>query len=185
MVKNLGGNKAKRQGRKHAQPGHAQSTRRAATDDEVYGIVTKMFGNGRAEVRSIDGATRTMIIRKKFKGRNKRDNTVALNTWVLVGLRSWEVRKADDKETCDLLEVYNGGDVDELKQSVDAPWSVLTTAARSNQTDDGDGTDIRFVDERTQKYEDLLGAEGGTDAADALDWLAGDGADDDFDIDDL
>ena len=187
MVKNLGGNKAKRQGRKHTQGDTNHTTRKAQSDDEVYSVVTKIYGNGRAEVYSMDGVSRMMIIRKKFKGRNKRDNTVLLNTWVLVGLRSWEVRRADDKENCDLLEVYNSGDVEELKQSVDAPWTVLTSASKSNDDSSGAVEDVNFVDERTQKYEGLLDSnQKGETVQESLDWLAEDGSEEsDFDIDDL
>ena len=41
----------------------------------------------RAEVLCIDNISRMLIIRKKFKGRNKRNNMVGLNSWVLAGLR--------------------------------------------------------------------------------------------------
>ena len=111
MVKNLGGNKAKRQGRKHTQGDTSYTTRRSVSEDEKYGIITKVYGNGRAEVKCIDNASRLLQIRKKFKGRNKRDNTITPNCWVLVGLRSWEVRRADDREVCDLLEVYNSNGI--------------------------------------------------------------------------
>ena len=187
MVKNLGGNKAKRQGRKHTQGDTSHATRRATSEDEKYGIITKVYGNGRAEVKCIDGVFRLLIIRKKFKGRNKRDNTISLNCWVLAGLRSWEVRRADDRENCDLLEVYSSGDVEELKQSVDAQWTVLTSASKSTNDSDGAIEGVNFVDERTQKYEDLLqGSQSGENVKESLDWLAEDGSDgSDFDIDDI
>ena len=186
MVKNLGGNKAKRQGRKHTQGDTSYTTRRSVSEDEKYGIITKVYGNGRAEVKCIDNASRLLQIRKKFKGRNKRDNTITPNCWVLVGLRSWEVRRADDREVCDLLEVYNSNDVEQLKQSVDAPWKVLTSLSKEGNEND-QHEDINFVDERTQKYEDLLESDNNdTTVKESLDWLADDGSDDsDFDIDDL
>ena len=186
MVKNLGGNKAKRQGRKHTQGDTSYTTRRAMSEDEKYGIVTKVYGNGRAEVKCIDNACRLLQIRKKFKGRNKRDNTIAPNCWVLVGLRSWEVRRSDDREVCDLLEVYNSNDVEQLRQSVDAPWSILiSTSKDSNGVDEQE--EVSFVDERTQKYEDLLHDDNNNATVkESLDWLAEDGSEDsDFDIDDL
>ena len=185
MVKNLGGNKAKRQGRKHTQGSTNYTTRKSQSEDEVYSIVTKIYGNGRAEIYSIDGVTRIMIIRKKFKGRNKRDNTVLLNTWVLVGLRSWEVRRADDKENCDLLEVYNAHDIDDLKQSVEAPWHILTSASKGTQPVNNEESEINFVDERTQKYQDLLNTSATEGVKESLDWLAEDDSDSDFDIDEL
>lgn len=192
MVKNMGGNQAKRQGRKHTQGSSHFTTRKAISDDEKYSVVTKLYGGGRAEVKSIDGATRIMIIRNKFKGRNKRDNNVMINSWVLVGLRSWEVRRLEDKETCDLLEVYNSNDVEELKQSVDASWYVLTSTSKSSDGQDPE-TELDFTDERTQKYEDLLNSNNDTENIhNTLDWLTEDGDGDhsrdnnsDFDIDDI
>ena len=186
MVKNLGGNKAKRQGRKHTQGDTSYTTRRAISEDEKYGIITKVYGNGRAEVKCIDDASRLLQIRKKFKGRNKRDNTIAPNCWVLVGLRSWEVRRADDREVCDLLEVYNSNDVEQLKQSVDAPWRILASTSKESSTSN-EQQDVSFVDERTQKYEDLLeNSNNNTTVEESLDWLAEDASDDsDFNIDDL
>ena len=108
-----------------------------------------------------------------------------LNTWVLVGLRSWEVRRADDKENCDLLEVYNANDVDDLKQSVEAPWHILTSASKGTQSTSNEDSEIKFVDERTQKYEDLLNTTAKEGVKESLDWLAEDDSDSDIDIDDL
>lgn len=196
MVKNIGGNKAKRQGRKHTQGTNNYSTRKSSSDDEKYSIITKMYGGGRTEVKCIDGITRIMIIRNKFKGRNKRDNIISINTWVLVGLRSWEVRRKDTKENCDLLEVYNSNDIEHLKQSVDANWIVLIGSAKLNQTtEESEEHNLDFTDERTQKYEELLNSEDTKkeDIETAMDWLADDadaksydsGNNSDFNIDDI
>jgi hypothetical protein len=190
MVKNIGGNQAKRQARKHTQGSNLFTTRKAMSDDEKYSIVTKLYGGGRAEIKSIDGVTRIMIIRKKFKGRNKRDNNVMVNSWVLAGLRSWEAKKPDNKETCDLLEVYSSNNVEELKQSVDAAWYVLMSSCKST-SDQDQTTELDFTDERTQKYEDLLNSGNDTEKiTDTLDWLTEDGGESggnhlDFDIDDI
>ena len=188
MVKNIGGNKTKKQARKVVQSNTNQSTRKANEKDELYGITTKIFGNGRAEVKCIDNIKRIMIIRKKFKGRNKRDNTVSLNTWVLVGIRSWEVRKAEEKENCDLLEVYSNNDIDYLKENEDRPWNILKAGLGTNLDDNTalEDSNVKFTDEATQKYEDLLSTLDKTpeNVKEKLDWLNND-SDSDFDIDDL
>ena len=77
--------------------------------------------------------------------------------------------------------------MEELKQSVDAPWTVLTSVSKSANESNGLIEDVSFVDERTQKYEDLLeSGQNGETVKESLDWLAEDGSDDsDFDIDDL
>ena len=133
MVKNSGGgNKAKRMGRKFVKETSKSGgefhifTRISKDPCEIYGAVVKEYGNGRALVRCVDGEERIMIIRKKFKGRGKRENFVKAGVWVLVGKREFEARRADSKEVCDLLEVYCPEDVDFLKTSVDnVCWSML------------------------------------------------------------
>ena len=103
-----------------------------------------------------DGVSRMCVIRKKFKGRGKRDNNIILGTWLLVGKREFEVRAAGKKEKCDLLEVYRDNDKVNLQQhESDINWNVLKAQApEGTEADDEDV--FQFVDERTQKYTDML-----------------------------
>ena len=105
MVKNTGGNKAKKFARKVVSAPD-RGTRLAEEQGEMYAIVLKLMGNNICEVLCIDGETRQCVIRKKFSGKGKRDNFLCKGRWVLVGLRSWEVTRKE-KEKCDLLEVYS------------------------------------------------------------------------------
>ena len=117
MVKNKGGNKAKKQGRKFVnQPQISHFTRMAKDEDECYAIVQKSFGHGMIEVLCIDNIIRLCIIRNKFKGRGKQDNLVKNGSWLLVGLRSWEI-VTNKKPKCDLLEVYNDEDINKIKNN--------------------------------------------------------------------
>ena len=123
MVKNsIGGNKAKRQGRKFV--GTVSSKLRVSMEDgEIYAVVTKLLGNAMIDVLCIDGVQRICIIRNKFRGRGKRDNTLKPGTIVLYGDRSWET-KADNKiQKCDLLEVYSDSDYKKLQDRVTLKWS--------------------------------------------------------------
>jgi hypothetical protein len=115
MVKNnKGGNKAKKQGRKFAQPDPANvQTRYSSDPDEVYACCTKLLGNGMCYVICIDGIERLCIIRRKFSGRGKRGNTLVMGTWCLIGRRGFETKSDTKREKCDLLEVY--GDIDKKK----------------------------------------------------------------------
>ena len=176
MVKNQGGNKSKKGARKHIQSASSGFTRKAELDGEIYASITNVFGNGRAEVMCIDGIKRLLVIRKKFKGRNKRDNTVSKGTWVLAGRRIWEVRGANDKEVCDLLEVYSQSDIDCLKSSVVEDWKVLATDKEKTPQDDG----LVFEDADTTHYTEILEKMDSEDITSKMDWL-----DDDVDIDDL
>ena len=109
MVKNTrGGNKAKKQGRKFAQPDPSQIKARYSTDpDEMYACCTKPLGNGMVRVMCIDGVERICIIRKKFKGRGRRDNMLNVGTWCLVGRRTFETSIEGKLDKTDLLEVYS------------------------------------------------------------------------------
>jgi initiation factor 1A len=146
MVKNTkGGNKAKKQGRKFAQPGNSYmaKTRYSQDPDEIYACCIKLLGNGMCNVTCIDGKDRLCFIRKKFRGRGKRDNTIAAGTWLLVGLRSFETSNAGKLDKCDLLEVYNNHDKVQLKQKetrYENKWDVFeritqTYSDQSNTTE--------------------------------------------------
>ena len=122
MPKNKGGGRShKRQGNKHVKNLSAPTKIRLPKESaEILARVTKMCGNGRAEVKCADGETRILEIRRKFRGRNKRDNMISLGTIVLAGLRDWEVRAANKKSKVDLLYVYSLGQHSALKKLDDA-----------------------------------------------------------------
>lgn len=136
MVKNTkGGSSHKKMGRKFqsAAGGAASRQLREISDpDEMYGAVIKMLGNGMCEVMCNDGKQRLCIIRNKFRGRGKRDNTVAIGVWVMVGIRSWEVVSKDKLEKCDLLEVYNEGEKTKLKKMSGVELSRLAPDLQHN-----------------------------------------------------
>ena len=135
MVKNkIGGNKAKRQGRKFI--GTISSKLRVAIEEgEIYAVVTKHFGNAMMDVLCIDGVNRICIIRNKFRGRGKRDNCVNVGNWILIGKREWEIVDSYKKEKCDLLEVYNQSDVEQLKK-LPNNWKILTAAIETEEPQD-------------------------------------------------
>ena len=84
---------------------------------EIYAIVTNIYGGGMLEVKCNDGVKRLCVIRRKFKGRNKRDNQISLNSVLIVGLREWEVVQKNKKEKVDLLYVYDNNQVETLKKN--------------------------------------------------------------------
>ena len=92
MVKNSkGGKNSKRIARKHVIDVTQRIVRYVKEEGEMYAVVAKHFG-GQCEVVTSDGETRLCIVRGKFKGRQRRDNNITLGTWVMVGVRDWEVR---------------------------------------------------------------------------------------------
>jgi len=115
MVKNeTGGNKSKKQARSKSSA-LQQNIRKAKEEGEMYAAVTKIFGGPNCQVMCNDGVSRSCIIRNKFKTRGKRDNNITVGSWILVGIRDWEVR-SDGTQKCDLLEVYSHSEKDKLKQ---------------------------------------------------------------------
>lgn len=116
MVKNSkGGKNSKRIARKHVIDLTQRIVRYVKEEGEMYAVVSKHFG-GQCEVVTSDGETRLCVVRGKFKGRQRRDNNIGLGTWVMVGIRAWEVR-GDGKTKCDLLYVYSDLDKDDIRQN--------------------------------------------------------------------
>jgi hypothetical protein len=143
MVRNIkGGNKAKKQAKKHYSQPSNYKLRKSEDPNEIYAIVTKMYGNRRVLIKCNDGIERQCVIRKKFTGRNKRDNEISTDTLILAGRRTWENKANTSKvETCDLLEVYSLHDRNELKRDSSIKWNILQTSDVKENEDS-----VNFVD---------------------------------------
>lgn len=164
MVKNAGGNKAKSQARKFVTAPRSSVLRFSEDECEVYAQVTKTLGNGMCQVLCIDGITRLCHIRGKFRGRGKRDNTIGNGSWILVGLREWELERKDDKklQNCDLLEVYSNSDKEKLKSAVTGVnWSnfIKNDNLFNNVSGQEDSIGFKFTDEATDEYEKIVEAQ--------------------------
>ena len=116
MVKNTnGGNKSKKFARKHLNEPERKIRYKSVKDaDEQYACVVKMCGGDICQVICEDGNKRLCVIRKKFRGRGKRDNNLSPDVIVLVGVRSWEVRMDGKLQKSDLLHVYSLTEKDTL-----------------------------------------------------------------------
>jgi initiation factor 1A len=137
MVKNKNGGKSHRKmASKYANEPTKMKLRFAKDEDETYGRILKLLGNGMADVLCTDKKTRLLQIRKKFRGRNKRDNFISLDTLVLIGLRSWEARAEGKKEKVDLLYVYSEAQHDELKKIPEIQY-VLPEALQTHTEEAG------------------------------------------------
>ena len=159
MVKNKkGGSGHKRQARKHTTSGNSYNRTRYADDPlELYAVCTKVYGGGNVAVKCQDGKERLCVLRKKFKGRGKRDNTVAPGIYLLVGLREFECVAAGKQEKCDLLEVYSEHDKKVLEQNVsDVTWSAFRGFGMANEEAEGDDDIFDFSDGKNDEYERLM-----------------------------
>ena len=160
MVKNLGGKQSKKMGRKFVNAPVDRRIRLANEEGEIYGVVTKLLGNGMFHANDCDSKERLCVMRNKFRGRSKRDNTVALGTWVLIGERDYEA--SSSKPKCDLLEVYNATEKMKLKNSGNKIFDNLKSDY-DDKHDDGTG-DVDFQQGDTEKYKELIESDSSDDS---------------------
>lgn len=119
MVKNKkGGSKHKKMASKNVKEESVRKTLRLANPREpceIYARVINIYGGQNIGVICNDGVERLCVLRRKFRGRNKRDNQIALNNIILVGKREWEVVAPNKKEKVDLLYIYSDYQYEQLK----------------------------------------------------------------------
>ena len=159
MVKNVtGGNKMKGQARKNSTSLRQVSKLRVVEEEgEIYAQVSAMLGNGMCHVESED-CKRLCIIRGKFRGRGKRDNILKKGTWVLIGLREWDLNGGDmtKMQKCDLLEVYTEHDKERLK-GTPGPWKKFI--ANDLMFQDIKEEEFDFIDDKTEEYKKIMSEE--------------------------
>jgi hypothetical protein len=76
-----------------------------------------------------DGKTLLGQIRNKMRGRNKRSNIVNPGAIVMIGLHDWE---APNFKKCDILEVYDDYEVNQLVEIPQVDISELVRLQRTN-----------------------------------------------------
>jgi len=152
MVKNVsGGSNNKKFARKNVAPSRSNNKLRVVEEEgEIYAVVVKIFGGRMCQVQCIDGVVRNCIIRGKFTGRGKRDNTLSPGVWVLVGIREWE----STSQKCDLLEIYSDADKIKLQNSVSANWHALLIQDGTHSTTLA--KDDIFHSDATEEYQNIL-----------------------------
>jgi translation initiation factor IF-1 len=164
MVKNAGGNRAKKQASKRSGKGafssRAKTTRLARAEGEIYAAVEKMAGGGFCNVTTYDGRELLCVIRNKFRGRGKRDNLIVPGVWILIGLYDWEKPRIGSNKKmcrpkCDLLEVYSDSDKEFLKENDRTDFSKLVLIGVVNQANEVIGSEIEFVNDDTRTYETI------------------------------
>jgi initiation factor 1A len=160
MVKNVkGGSGHKSQGRKFvlsaSNSKQSSKLRIVEEEGEIYGQITKMYGNGMCDALCIDNVTRLCIIRGKFRGRGKRDNILHVGSWILAGRRDWESVKVDEKQKCDLLEVYSDFDVERLKKNVNVNWKIFVNLDSEKAAISSDDY-LEFTNSNTDEYQRII-----------------------------
>lgn len=166
MVKNQnGGNRAKSFARKNERPVERQRIRYSEEEEELYAVVTKIFGGGMCSITTIDGLQLLGHIRRKFSGRNKRNNIITSNTIVLIGLREWE----STPKNCDILEVYTANEISQLKTNPKFQFEklsqyIIDTVGSSTKTEEG--FDFGYNATDVDNEVDEIGITGSSDVLD-------------------
>ena len=155
MVKNTtGGNKSKKQARSNSSAPQ-QNIRKAKEEGEMYAAVTKIFGGPNCQVMCNDGVSRSCIIRNKFKNRGKRENNISVGSWILVGIRDWEVR-SNGTQKCDLLEVYSHSEKDKLKQIEVCDFKNLNSVSDSIKDSNHKGEEQLEFSSSVNAYDEII-----------------------------
>lgn len=153
MVKNLnGGKKSKQMGRKFVSAPVDRKIRLIQEEGELYAVVTKLLGNGMFYANDTEGKERLCVMRNKFRGKGKRDNTVSLGTWVMIGKRDFD---SSEKPKYDLLEVYTDIEKQKLKRSGD-PKFLLLKNEDDNTNNSKLNDEVMFDNDDTEKYKELM-----------------------------
>lgn len=102
MVRNISGGTGTKSLARKLTGNHSGAVPLPSNPLEKIAIVSKIHGS-HCDVSLEDGTSLICHIRSKFRGRNKRGNTISVGTFVLVGLREWE----SSLKNSDLLFVYD------------------------------------------------------------------------------
>jgi len=152
MVKNTkGGNKHKKMARKQIGEQMEEKVRFSTCSQEIYASVARIYGNGRILVTCNDGIERLCVIRKKFKGRNKRNNQIQIGTYILIGKRDWNSVSTGKIETTDLLYVYSNEQSGKLKRNDAVNDKILSKNERHHQENSNDQQASNFFEEEEEE----------------------------------
>jgi hypothetical protein len=145
MVKNTsGGTRTKGLARKHQGGGHRGQLRVPECEFEQVAYVSKMLGNGMCHV-FINDKTQPLIahIRKKFSGRHKRSNLIAVGTCLLIGLREWE----NPCKNCDVINVYDQNEFQNILDIPSIPTDFIKPLLHNLNFDHKNDDEFKFCDQ--------------------------------------
>jgi len=147
MVKNeTGGKRSKQIARKTIEtPQTSQRVRYIEQPGEMYAICTAKFGGRNIQVMCHDGISRRCIIRNKFM-KLKGDNSIAIGTWLMVGIYEWE-KRVDCSKTCDVLEVYLRSEREKIKQNVNISVIKHIVGVSDALEDNKKGNELSFSEQ--------------------------------------
>jgi initiation factor 1A len=171
MVRNEGGgNKMKHLARKHVNGSSQQANkflRVSQCKEEIYAYIMRILGNSMCMVKCVDGYERLCHIRGKFTGRSKRENALSQGTWVLIGLREWDMEKdfaskvsktGKKIQKCDLLEIYSSAEREKLRvqEKIFQDGSNSGGEEGSDSDDEFKMNSVEFKDTKTLEYQEIV-----------------------------
>ena len=130
-------------------------------EGELIARVTQQYGHGNVNVICNDGVERLCVIRKKFRGRHKRDNQIVVHSLIMVGIRDYEVVAVGKKPKCDLLYVYSNEQKKELKRGGHIHSCLLTQDSSADTNMGGfdiresGSTEVQSVSEEEVHFDDI------------------------------
>lgn len=155
MVKNLhGGTGTKSLARKHQNKQKGDHIRLPECEEEQFAYVEKMLGNGMCEVFTNDNIRLIGHIRNKFRGRQKRHNTITKGMILLIGLRTWE----STLKNCDILTIYDDNDIKQIKNKPDIKIDNLIKMQLSSafvQTERDEEDTLDFTNQHEDEDEEI------------------------------
>ena len=104
---------------------------------------------------------RLCVIRKKFRGRHKRDNQIVVHSLIMVGIRDYEVVAVGKKPKCDLLYVYSNEQKKELNRGGHVHSCLLTQDSSADTNMGGfdiresGSTEVQSVSEEEVHFDDI------------------------------
>jgi translation initiation factor IF-1 len=130
MVKNTkGGKGSKGLARKmFAEDNVRRIIRKPECELEDFAVVTKMYGT-MCEIQTCNGKSYKCHIRGKFRGRSKRNSIVSVGKIIMVGFREFE---KPNFTCCDLLEIFEPNEVNELQRMPDINIRPLITISNND-----------------------------------------------------
>ena len=131
MVRNISGGTGTKALARKLTTNHSGAVPLPSNDLEKIAVVSKLHGS-HCDVLLEDGSSVICHIRNKFRGRNKRGNTISVGTFVLIGLREWE----SSLKNSDLLFVYD---------SMPNGWSLPSENGTGGNDSLHDNFDFDFV----------------------------------------
>lgn len=156
MVRNVtGGNKTKGMSRKELAVKETNHFLRIPEPDEILAVAQRRPDGNHFKAKLENGVEITVYMRNKFSGKNKKDNFIDKDTFVLIAQQSFATAKG--KERYDLLEVYSDSEIMQLRSNTKFTGVIENLFPIKGDADDiFDHTDSSYTDTKVKACAGLM-----------------------------